>query len=83
MADVFQGRTRIMMAFVNLLLLALPPPTSQDRLDSLIAQLRKFESIVWAGSEKQLEERHKNMLEILEEEQRRGVIGVESTGTND
>ncbi len=65
MEEVFWGRLRIFLKFVDVVLVALPPPASQERADAVMRAWRDLNDAVYVGRRETREERDKQMLNVL------------------
>lgn len=68
MEEVFWGRLRILLKFVDVLLVALPPPANQERNDAVVRAWRDLNDAVYVGRRETREDREKQMMAVLKRE---------------
>ena len=65
MEEVFWGRWRILLKVVDLLVVALPPPSNQNQADRIMTAWRNLDDAVYVGKKETREERDRKMMEVL------------------
>lgn len=65
MEDVFWGRLRILLKVVDVVIAAMPPPSSEDRAGMLMRAWRDLDDAVYVGKKESREDRDKKMMEVL------------------
>lgn len=68
MEEVFWGRLRILLKVVDLVLVALPPPTSDQHGEIIKRAWRELNDAVYVGRRQSREDRDREMMKIMRRE---------------